>query len=58
MVQFGIVNMPYPVFTLSHNPDKPNPVYFETFFKENNLSANEVVYFEHNSDACESAESL
>lgn len=27
--KFGLDNVPYPVFTLKHNPDKPDPVYFK-----------------------------
>lgn len=58
MKEFGLVDMPYTVFTLKHKPDKPDPLYFETFLKENNLASDEVVYFEHNPDACKSAESV
>lgn len=58
MIEFGLIDMPYPIFTMSHNPDKPDPTYFETFLKEYNLSSDEVVYFEHHPDACKSAESL
>lgn len=55
---FGIVDMPYEVFTLEHNPDKVDPVYFHTFFKETGLTTNDVIYFEHNADAVESARSV
>jgi len=55
---FGMENLPYPLFTMKHNPDKPDPLYFETFLKEHNLWVNEVIYFEHAIDACKSAESL
>ena len=57
-IKFGIINMPYPVFSLSHNPNKTSPEYFEKLFKVYNLSANNVVYFEHNKDAIKSALSV
>lgn len=56
--KFGIVNMPYPVFSLEHNPNKPNPEYFIKMLNHYNLSASVVVYFEHNEDAVKSATSL
>lgn len=55
---FWLENLPYPLFTLAHNPDKSDPKYFEIFLQENKLSREEVIYFEHNIDACKSAESL
>jgi HAD superfamily hydrolase (TIGR01509 family) len=58
MVQFGLTDMPYEVFTLKHNPDKPDPEYFKTMLAHFNLQPNEVIYFEHNPDAVKSAESV
>lgn len=58
MKEFGLVDMPYPMFTMSHNPDKPDPIYFETFLKQYNLASSDLVYFEHHPEACKSAESL
>ena len=58
MIEFGLVDMPYPMFTMNHHPDKPDPLYFETLLKEKNLSVEDIIYFEHNLDACKSAESL
>ena len=58
MIKFGIVNMPYEVFTLKHNPDKIDPKYYETMLGHFGLSANDVVYFEHNADAVKSAQSI
>ena len=55
---FGLDNVPYPVFTLKHNPDKPNPEYFKQMLNWLNLKAEDVVYFEHNIDAVKSAESV
>lgn len=57
MEKFGLTDMPYEVFTLKHNPDKPDPVYFETMLAHFGLNTDEVVYFEHNLNAVKSAES-
>lgn len=57
-VTLGIVDMPYPVFSLSHHPDKDNPVYFEKLFEEYDLHKEIVIYFEHNIDAVNAAKSL
>lgn len=58
MVQFGLDKMPYEVFTMKHNPDKPDPVYFSTLMETYGYKPEELVYFEHNVDAVESARSL
>jgi len=57
-VKFGIVDMPYEVFSLSHNPDKTDPDYFKKLFEHFSLSAKDVVYVEHNKDALKAAEFL
>lgn len=56
MENFGLNDMPYEVFTLKHNPEKTDPKYFEMMLKHFNLSADDVVYFEHNEDAVKSAQ--
>jgi len=58
LIPFNLVNLPYEMFTMKHNPDKVDPVYFETMLKQYNLTTDDVVYFEHNSDAVKSAESV
>lgn len=58
LVAFGLVNLPYEMFTMKHNPDKIDPVYFETMLKQYDLASDDVVYFEHNLDATKSAESV
>jgi FMN phosphatase YigB (HAD superfamily) len=58
LVQFGINKSPYDVFTLKHNPDKVDPIYFTTLFEIYALSSNDVLYIEHNLDAIKSAQSL
>ncbi len=56
--KFGLDKMPYEVFTLKHEPEKTDPQYYESMLKNFSLEASEVVYFEHNSSAVASAESV
>lgn len=56
--KFGIVNMPYGVFSLEHNPNKTDPIYFQKLLEEFALTIDDVVYFEHNSEAVEAARSI
>ena len=58
MEMWGLNNMPYEVFTLKHNPDKVDPAFFEKMLAHFGFDKNDVVYFEHNSDAVESAKSV
>jgi len=58
MEKFGLNDMPYEVFTLKHDPEKTDPNYFNMMLKHFNLSADDVVYFEHNEDAVKSAQSV
>lgn len=53
--KFGLDNMPYEVFTLKHDPEKTNPEYYKRMLEHFNLKVQDVVYFEHNKDAVESA---
>jgi len=57
-VKFGLDNIPYELFTLKHNPEKTNPEYYEILLEKFRLNSGDVVYFEHNSDAVKSAESV
>ncbi len=58
LVDYGIVDMPYEVFTLKHNPNKDNPEYFKTLLSHFNLTAEDIIYFEHSQAAVDSAASL
>ena len=40
---FGIVNMPYPVFSLEHNPNKTDPDYFKKMLDYFNLSIEQLL---------------
>jgi len=56
--KYGLDAMPYEVFTLKHNPEKTDPKYFEMMLRHFGLSKDEVVYFEHDSEAVKSAKSI
>jgi HAD superfamily hydrolase (TIGR01509 family) len=56
--KFGLDKMPYEVFTLKHNPEKVNPEYYKKMLEHFNLEVEDVVYFEHNSEAVASAQSV
>jgi len=58
MIKLGLVNLPYEMFTLKHNPDKIDPKYFEIMLKHFNLQTNDVIYFEHDAEAVKSAQSV
>ena len=58
MDTFGLTDLPYDLFTLEHNPDKPDPKYYYTMLDHFGLKARDVVYFEHNEDAVRSAISV
>lgn len=54
----GLVNLPYELYTLKHNPDKTDPEFFRTLLKDKNLKPEDCVYFEHTPEAVESARTL
>jgi FMN phosphatase YigB (HAD superfamily) len=56
--QHRLDQVPYELFTLSHNPEKTDPLYYATFLKEKNLTAWECVYFENSLEAVKSARSV
>jgi|SRR3989344_3069593 len=58
MVEFGLVNLPYELYSLKHNPDKTDSKYFEKMLANYGLRSDEVIYFEHNQEAVKSAQSL
>ena len=58
LATFGLVNLPYELFSLKHNPDKPDSNYFKTLLKRYGLNADDAVYFEHSLEAVKSAESV
>jgi HAD superfamily hydrolase (TIGR01509 family) len=56
--KFGLDAVPYELFSLKHEPNKTDPKYFELMLVHFGLSKDDVVYFEHNPKAVESAESM
>lgn len=56
--QFKLNEVPYEVFTLKHNPEKTDPEYFNILLKHYDLEADDVIYFEHNAEAVETAKSV
>ncbi len=56
--QFGLDKMLYEVFTLKHNPEKTDPEYYRLMLKHFGLNPEDVIYFEHNPKAFESAKSV
>jgi FMN phosphatase YigB (HAD superfamily) len=58
LITYGLVNLPYSLFSLKHNPDKVDSEYFKKMLEHYNLDATDVVYFEHSIDAVKSAESV
>lgn len=54
-IKYGLVDMPYIVFTLAHKPNKTDPTYFTTLLSKYALHPSQVVYFEHNPAAVMSA---
>ena len=57
MELFGLQHLPYEVFSMNHEPNKTDPLYFKTLLEKFKLSADQVIYFEHNPEAVQSAES-
>lgn len=57
MIEFGLTNLPYELFTLKHNPEKTEPEYFKKMLQQYKLSSDDVVYFEHSQEAVVSAQS-
>lgn len=58
VIQFGLTDLPYELFTLKHNPDKVDPKYFNKMLEHFKLQPHKVVYFEHNPEAVKSAQSV
>lgn len=55
---FGLDKLPYPVFTLKHDPEKTDPAYYKKLLEDYELQASDVIYFEHSQEAVDSAKSV
>lgn len=58
IIEFGLTDLPYELFTLKHNPDKTDPAYFQKMLENFSLKAEDCIYFEHAPQAVESAKSV
>lgn len=58
MEEPDFAEVPYEIFSLYNDPSKTDPDYFTMMLSHLMLSADEVVYFEHNPEAVKSAESV
>ncbi len=58
MAFFWLDTMPYQLFTLKHDPEKTDQSYYQIMLREFNLFPDDVVYFEHDLEAVESARSI
>lgn len=58
MIEFGLIDLPYELFTLKHKPDKIDPSYFHQMLDHFKLKSQDVIYFEHHPDAIKSAETV
>ncbi|OGH94332.1 MAG: hypothetical protein A2538_00805 [Candidatus Magasanikbacteria bacterium RIFOXYD2_FULL_41_14] len=55
---FGLDKMPWEVFTLKHDPEKTDSKYYETLLDKYGFKPQDVIYFEHDSEAVKSAQSV
>lgn len=58
LMEPDFLEVPYEIFTLSNDPNKSDPEYYRMMLAQLMLSTDEVIYFEHNPEAIESAESV
>lgn len=57
-IKFGLNEMLYEVFTLEHDPEKTELQYYQTMLINFRLLASDVIYFEHNPEAVETAQAV
>lgn len=58
MEEPDFAEVPYEIFSLYNDPGKSDPEYFTMMLSHLGLEVEEVVYFEHNPEVVESAESV
>lgn len=51
----GLDKMPYPLFSLEHNPNKTDLSYYQILVDRLQLNPDELIYFEHNEQAVNNA---
>ena len=57
-IKFGIVNMPYEVFSLDHSPNKTNANYFKILVSQYDIKIDSILYFDHNLENVTAAQSV
>ncbi len=58
MEKFGLNALPYEVFTSKLDPKKSEPAFYKKVLEHYDLKPYEVISFEHNPEAAESARSI
>lgn len=56
--KFNLYKSPYEVFTLKHDPEKTDVRYWQILLESYNLKPEDTIYFEHNKQAAETAQSV
>jgi FMN phosphatase YigB (HAD superfamily) len=56
--KFNLYKSPYEVFTLKHDPEKTDVRYWQILLNSYNLKPEDTIYFEHNKQAAETAQSV
>lgn len=56
--QFNLDKSPYEVFTLKHDPEKTDVRYWQILLNTYKLQPEDTIYFEHNKQAAETAQSV
>ena len=58
MMEKGMIDLPYEVFTLENNPSKSESEYFVKLLDHYQLKPEDIVYFDHIPECVESAEKI
>lgn len=58
IIKFRLDKLPYEMFTMKHDPEKSDPLYYSSMLDHYWLQSQQTLYVEHNADAVRSAESV
>jgi FMN phosphatase YigB (HAD superfamily) len=56
--EFGLVDLPYDMYSMEHKPNKTDTLYFTSLLEEFNLVVEDVLYFDHNLESVTAASSI
>lgn len=56
--KLGLNNLNYEIFTLAHEPNKVNPLYFDILLRTYNLLPKNTIYFDSSEEALSAAKSM